>query len=115
LDEAERSGKLALTQIRSQRNAHPRADELIDALTIQHLAAVAAQRRQSHLAATLLGFVDATYRRAGITSVPEIDRRSYNTLVSSLSEDLSDGELATLRAEGETLDFETAAELLLTS
>jgi hypothetical protein len=32
-----------------------------------------------------------------------------------LSEDLSDGELATLRAEGETLDFETAAELLLTS
>ena len=115
LDEAERSGKLALTQIRSQRNAHPRADELIDALTIQHLAAVAAQRRQSRLAATLRGFVDATYRRAGITSVPEIDRRSYNTLVSSLSESLSDNELATLRAEGETLDFETAAELLLTS
>jgi predicted ATPase/DNA-binding XRE family transcriptional regulator len=115
LDEAERSGKLVLARIRSDRDTHPRADELIDALTIQHLAAVAAQRRQSHLAATLLGFIDATYRRAGITSVPEIDRRSYNTLVGSLSESLSDGELATLRAEGEALDFETAAELLLTS
>ncbi len=109
LAEAERCGKQAVAHAPNGLFDHLNPHVL---LPIQHLAAVAAIRRRSHLAAALLGFIDASYRRAGVTRLAETDKRSYDILVTSLGEQLSANEIAKLRVEGEALDFEAVCELL---
>ena len=109
LEDAERCGKQALAYapngLLDPFNPHV-------LLPIQHLAAVAAIRRRSHLAAASLGFVDASYRKAGVTRLAETDKRSYDILVNSLHEQLTTNELKKVRLEGETLDIQAACEML---
>ncbi len=64
---------------------------------VQHLAAIAAVGGRSRLAAALLGFIDTSYRRVGVSRLPETDKRSYDILVTSLGEELSTDESAKLR------------------
>ncbi len=109
LAEAERCGKQALT--RAPNRPFGQLDVAI-LLPVQHLAAIAAVGGRSRLAAALLGFIDTSYRRVGVSRLPETDKRSYDILVSSLHEQLSTDEIAKLRVEGEALDFEAVRELL---
>lgn len=109
VDEAERVGKLALSDApgRMTDQANPYI-----LLPIQVVAAVAAIRGRSQLAAALLGFLDIAYERLGVLMLPETDRRSYDILIRSLQEQLTADEIATLRLQGHALDLDAVRELL---
>lgn len=109
LAEAERCAKQAFVRAPSRLFDH---FDLYSLLPLQHLAAIAAIRRRSNLAAALLGFIAASYRRGGVSRLSETDRRSYDILLTSLNEQLSANEIAKLRVEGETLDFQAVYGLL---
>jgi hypothetical protein len=69
------------------------------------IAALEAQRTE---AAQLVGWVDATYERAGWQRNPW-ERRSYERLLSLLGARLSEGEMSSLAAEGARWDAAEAA------
>jgi len=81
---------------------------------IGHLAAVAALRERPLVAAKLMGFADAWgERNVRIRSYLEL--ASYDVLVRSLRDQLSNEEMVRLAEEGVRLDYEAAVDMALTS
>ena len=115
LDEAERFGKMVLAQSWTKLLDASGRDNVVDTIVILHLASIAALRKQPRFAAKLLGYIEAAFRQAGITTLPGTERRSLGTLTASLHAQLSPQELARECAAGESLDFPTVADLLLAS
>jgi hypothetical protein len=70
---------------------------------LQMWSLIAALEVQCTEAAQLVGWVDATYERAGWQRNPW-ERRSYERLLSLLKARLSEAEMSTLAAEGACWD-----------
>ncbi|MHB8461557.1 MAG: ATP-binding protein [Vulcanimicrobiaceae bacterium] len=85
------------------------SDECTTAASIQHLAMVAALRRDPIRAARLLGYVGAWYERTG-TLRDTIDQKSYESLTTNLHEQLSETEIMALTAQGEQLSQDAAVD-----
>jgi hypothetical protein len=82
------------------------------AITIQHLAAVAASRGDIAAAAQLCGFCDELFRRDGVQR-DLTEQRTYDLLRAALSAQLSKVELSRLTADGASLTEDQAVEMAL--
>ncbi len=82
---------------------------LVVTLAVQVLAAVAARHGRSLRAARLLGYVDAWCRREEYLR-DATEQKGYDALLVSLREQLSEGEIAALAAEGAQLTEEAAVD-----
>jgi tetratricopeptide (TPR) repeat protein len=78
-------------------------------VAIQHLAAVAALRKNAARAARLLGYVDRGYQRETYAVTDPTMRRSYDILVASVCEQLSSEDLATFVEQGASISDDVAA------
>jgi hypothetical protein len=90
-----------------------RAIASIASALIVLIAAIAAVRqlRHMHVAAVLLGFIDA-YRSNVSWKLPASDQRGYDLLVRSVGDQLSASDIILQRARGAQLDYDAAVELL---
>jgi predicted ATPase/DNA-binding winged helix-turn-helix (wHTH) protein len=102
LAEARTVAEEALSLLRGQ------ADSMTTLANLQMWSLIAALEAQCNEAAQLIGWVDATYERAG-SQRNSWERRSYERLLSLLGARLSEGEMSSLAAEGARLDAAEAA------
>ena len=111
LGEAKRYGEQALRALAGEQTKDGQWDVLLAA---QNLAATVALQGRSHVAAVLLGFIDAELRRSDHKQ-SETDRASHEILVTSVRSHLAERTLADLCAEGARLTYHEAVDLLLLS
>lgn len=101
LDAAELAAKEALRLARFEH--------LIGWRAIGHLAGIAAVRGHPVIAARLIGFVNAWCERNDLVR-GATDRGSYSVLMSSLREQLTEGEIESFSSDGMLLDVERAID-----
>lgn len=80
---------------------------LTTTIAMQHLATIAALGGDMRRGARLRGYVDAAYRNMGV-ALPPTEQRTYDTLMATLREKLSDAEIESLATEGAQLTEEQA-------
>jgi predicted ATPase len=83
--------------------------ELDIAITLQHLALLAALAGDARRGAQLLGQVDAQYAALGLQREPT-ERWGYDKLIATLRENLSEDEIAQLSTEGAAWSEDRAVE-----
>jgi tetratricopeptide (TPR) repeat protein len=106
-DRARAAARAALVQARGARGANWRA------ITIGHLAAIAALRGQTAVAAQLAGYVDQAFRLEGFHR-GYTEERTYEILRAALASDLDEIERTRLIADGAALTEDQAVEMALT-
>jgi hypothetical protein len=111
LGEAQRYGEQALRVLAAAQAEGPHWDALLAAL---NLAATNALKGRSHVAAVMLGFIEAEFRRSP-HRLSKTDQASYDMLVASVRSNVPDRELNRLYAEGALFNFSEAVDLLLLS
>ncbi|MDQ6767560.1 MAG: NB-ARC domain-containing protein [Candidatus Eremiobacteraeota bacterium] len=79
------------------------------AIVLQHFALLMALVGQTQNAARLLGYVDAQFKETGMQREPT-EKWGYEKLMASLREQLSEGEIEKLAAEGAAWSEDQAAE-----
>ncbi len=78
-----------------------------EALAVQYVAGVASLRGHPHVAARLMGFIDASLERFPLER-DSLQRRTWNLLFASVAKALHPDVLALLRAEGTRLGAQAA-------
>jgi predicted ATPase/DNA-binding XRE family transcriptional regulator len=111
LAEAERYGERALRILAPIQVEGEHWHALI---ALQNLAATIALQGRLHVAAVMLGLIEAEFRRTD-HRLPETDRAIYDILVKTVRPSLSDAKLESLRAEGARLTFHEAVDVLMLS
>ena len=86
--------------------------ELFVPISLGHLALLSGLSGDARRAAQLLGYVDARYQELGTEREPT-EQWSYDTLMATLRETLSEDEIAKLAAEGAAWPEDHAVEAAL--
>lgn len=103
-DEAEQSAQLGLRYARDAQAPY------LCGIAVQHLAYVAAARRDATNSARFLGYADAVYKTLGIEREPS-EALMYEQLLAMLREQLAADAIASLRAEGGSLSHDQVVDL----
>jgi predicted ATPase/class 3 adenylate cyclase len=106
LDDLEGARGAATEGLRRARQAQA---EHVAAITLQHLALLAALGGNPRQGARLLGYVDARYEQLGLRR-EATEQWEYNKLQTTLRETLSEGEITALAVEGAAWLEDQAAE-----
>jgi predicted ATPase len=87
-------------------------DEKLLNIALQHLALIAALSGTTHHGARVMGYVDAQFSELGLKR-EYTEQWTYNKLLATLRETMSDEEIAKVAAEGTTLSEDKAVEVAL--
>jgi predicted ATPase/class 3 adenylate cyclase len=106
LDQVDEGRSMARRALQVARDAQVSAHV---GVSIQNLARVARKNSDARLAARLLGYCAAAFKRTGLDLEPT-EQRGHDALMQELSQALSADELARLLNEGATLSEDQAVE-----